>query len=352
MRSCQKKRKEVLEVPSRRSFRRVLAKRLVNVVITIFGIMILNFLLIHFMPGDPLSNMVPKGARYQNLRWSLSEKFHLNASLPEQLVVYLYNTITLDWGVSYQYNRSVSSIIFQDLKWTMLLVGSSTFIMVILGIIIGALSAYRRGSAFDVSATAITLFFYGMPVFWFALILQLVFTTNANPLGISWWPQLPPSGYYDVGRFGPELKWELPIILSVLKYLILPAATLAIGSLAGVSLVMRGALVDTMTEDYILTARAKGLTDYGVLRHHALPNGMPPMVALIAMDIAFIIGGAYQVEWVFNYPGLGFRTITSIGDLDFPILQFIVVVGGVAVVVANFLADMILYYIDPRIKIS
>jgi peptide/nickel transport system permease protein len=128
--------------------------------------------------------------------------------------------------------------------------------------------------------------------------------------------------------------------------------TLAIGTVAGVSLVMRSSLIDTLTDDYILTARAKGLTDYQVLRRHALPNGMPPMIALIAMDVAFIIGGAYQVEVIFNYPGIGYRTIKAIYDLDFPVLQFIVVIGGVAVVIANFVADMLLLYIDPRIKIA
>ena len=343
-------RKEVLEMASRKTFRRILTRRLVNVIITIFGIMVLNFLLIHFMPGDPVQNIVPRGNKYdESIKWALYEKFHLNESLPEQLAWYLWNTISLNWGTSYILNRSVSSIIFQDMRWTALLVGTSTFIMVLLGVAIGALSAYRRGSAFDVGATSISLFFYGMPVFWLALILQALFTTH--PLGISWWPQLPPSGYYDSDRYG-HLAWNLPVILSILKYLILPATVLAVGSLAGVSLVMRSALVDTMTEDFILTARAKGLTDYGVLRHHALPNGMPPMIALIAMDIAFIIGGAYQVEYVFNYPGIGFRTIDAIGALDFPILQFIVVVGGIAVVVANFIADMLLYYVDPRIKIS
>ena len=107
-----------------------------------------------------------------------------------------------------------------------------------------------------------------------------------------------------------------------------------------------------MTEDYIVTAKAKGLTDYQVLRRHALPNGMPPMVALIAMDIAFIIGGAYQVEVIFSYQGIGYRTIEAIDQLDFPILQFIVVIGGVAVVIANFLADLLLVYLDPRIRIS
>ncbi len=328
----------------------MVTRRLVNVVITIFGIMVLNFMLIHFMPGDPISTIVPRGDKYDpSIKWALYEKFHLNDSLPSQLSWYLWNTVTLNWGTSYVLNRSVSSIIMGDMKWTAILVGSSTFIMILLGMAIGALSAYRRGSAFDVGATSFSLFLYGMPTFWMALILQLAFTTH--PLGLNWWPQLPPSGYYDSDKYG-ALEWKLPIILSVLKYLILPATVLAIGSLAGVSLIMRSALVDTMTEDYILTARAKGLTDLAVLTRHALPNGMPPMVALIAMDVAFIIGGAYQVEYVFNYPGIGYRTITSISDLDFPILQFIVVIGGVAVVIANFLADMLLYYLDPRIKIS
>jgi peptide/nickel transport system permease protein len=337
-------------VASRKTFRRMVSRRLVNVVVTIFGIMVLNFMLIHFMPGDPVQQIVPKGNKYDaSLKWDLYEKFHLNDSLPEQFSWYLWNALTLDWGTSYALNRSVSSVILGDMRWTVLLVGCSTFIMILLGMAIVALSAYRRGSAFDVGATSMSLFLYGMPTFWMALILQLAFTTH--PLGMNWWPQLPPSGYYDSDKYG-ELKWELPIILNVLKYLILPATVLAIGSLAGVSLVMRSALIDTMTEDYILTARAKGLTDYGVLRHHALPNGMPPMVALIAMDVAFIIGGAYQVEYVFNYPGIGYRTILSIEGLDFPVLQFIVVIGGVAVVIANFLADMLLYYLDPRIKIS
>jgi peptide/nickel transport system permease protein len=144
----------------------------------------------------------------------------------------------------------------------------------------------------------------------------------------------------------------LPIMLSVAKYLVVPSITLALGTVAGISLVMRSSLIDVMTEDYITTARAKGLTDLQVLRRHALPNGMPPMVALIAMDIAFIIGGAYQVEVIFGYPGIGVRTISAIYSLDFPILQFIVVIGGIVVVIANFLADILLLYLDPRIKIS
>lgn len=336
---------------AKKSFRRYLAKRIINVILTIFGIMILNFFLVHLMPGDPITNMVPRSPKFDvHLKWQLQEQFHLNDSLPVQLEYYLINTVTLNWGTSYMQNsRPVFELIMGDLRWTLILVGLSTLLTLLLGMVIGAYSAYRRGGAFDVSATGISLFFYGMPVFWFALVLQVLFTTHT--FGFTWWPQLPPGGYYDTDRFGGDPPFSFGLVLSMLKYLILPSLTLAVGSLAGVSLIMRSSLVDSMTEDYVQTARAKGLTDYQVLRYHALPNGMPPMVALIAMDIAFIIGGAYQVEVIFNYPGIGFRTIKAIGDLDFPILQFIVVIGGVAVVIANFISDMILIYIDPRIRV-
>ncbi len=335
-----------------RSFRQMIIKRSIFAIITILGIMTLNFLLIHWMPGNPIDTMVPRDPKFNEaLKYDLMERFHLNASLPEKYIVYMKNTMTLDWGISYMQNsRPVADIIFNDMRWTLLLVGTSTVFTTLIGMAVGAYSAYRRGGAFDFSSTGVSLFFYGMPIFWFAIILQILF--NSYPLGMDWWPQLPTGRYFDTITYGPTFKWELPIVLSVLEHLILPALTLSIGSLAGVSLVMRSSLVDVMTEDFITTARAKGLTDYMVLRRHALPNGMAPMVTLIAMGIAFVIGGAYQVEVIFNYPGIGYRTLNAIYNRDFPILQFIIVVGGAAVVLANLFADVILLYIDPRIKIA
>jgi peptide/nickel transport system permease protein len=333
-----------------RSFRRYILKRLVNVALTIFGIMILNFLLIHLMPGNPALQMIPRDPKFDtSLKWQLVEQFRLNDSLPVQLGWYLVNTFTGNWGTSYIHRLPVFNMIMSDMRWTLLLVGISTVFTILMGIAIGAYAAYRRGGPFDVASTSVSLFFYGMPMFWLAIVLQITFTSH--PLSMHWWPQLPAGGYFDTARYGNEIKFTWPIVLSILKYLILPSLTLAIGTVAGVSLIMRNSLIDTLTDDYILTARAKGLTDYQVLRRHALPNGMPPMVALIAMDVAFVIGGAYQVEVIFNYPGIGYETMNAIWDLDFPILQFIVVIGGVAVVVANFLSDIILLYIDPRIKV-
>jgi peptide/nickel transport system permease protein len=337
---------------SRQSFRRMIFKRSINVIITVFGIMTLNFLMIHAMPGDPILNMVPRDPKLDpSYKQALIDKFDLNSSLPERYVTYMWNTITLDWGYSYQQShRTVLDIILTDMKWTILLIGTSTIFTLILGMAVGAYAAYRRGGAFDVSSTAISLFFYGMPVFWFAIMMQMIF--NSYPLGMDWWPQLPTGGYFDTTNLGSQFLWEPKYILSVMKYLILPSMTLSIASLAGVALVMRSSLLDVMTEDYIMTAKAKGLTDLQVLRWHALPNGMPPMIALIALSIAFVIGGAYQIEYIFNYPGIGKRTLEAIWMLDFPILQFVVVIGGVAVVVANFAADLLLLYVDPRIKIA
>jgi peptide/nickel transport system permease protein len=335
-----------------RSFRRIMARRMINVIITIFGILALNFFLINLMPGDPMLNMVPRDPKFdESLKWRLQEQFHLNDTLLERFGWYLVNTFTGEWGTSYMANeRPVLDIILNDMRWTLLLVGTSTVFTLLIGIAIGAYAAFRRGGAFDLLSSAVSLFFYGMPIFWFAMMLQIMFS---NPfLELDWWPQFPAQGYYDTDKFGAVFEWRLPVILSVMEHLVVPSLALALGTVAGVSLVMRSSLIDVMTEDYILTARAKGLTDYQVLRRHALPNGMPPMVALIAMDIAFIIGGAYQVEVIFNYPGIGYRTIKAIDELDFPILQFIVVIGGVAVVVANFISDILLIYLDPRIKIS
>ncbi|HUV61286.1 MAG TPA: ABC transporter permease [Thermoplasmata archaeon] len=336
----------------KRSFRGIISRKVLNMIITILGIMTLNFFLIHLMPGEPILNMVPRDPKFDDsLKWELMEKFNLNESLPEQYLTYMYNAITLDWGTSYMANsRPVLDIIVGDMRWTMLLVGASTIFTILIGMVIGAYSAFRRGGPFDLGASAISLFFYGMPVFWFAIILQMLFTSY--PLGLNWWPQFPLAGYYDTDTYGAELKWTFPVVLSMIKHLIVPSLTLAFATVAGISLVMRSSLIDVFTEDYILTARAKGCSDMAVLRRHALPNGLPPIVALIAMDIAFIIGGAYQVEVIFNYPGIGWRTIKSIYELDFPILQFIIVIGGVAVVIANFIGDLVLLYIDPRIKMT
>ncbi len=301
------------------------------------------------MPGDPTLSLFPRDPKYEGLAQYNRALFGLDKSPWEQFVIYLQRTVTLDWGTSYRLGEPVINVLAGDLAWTLLLVGTSTIFTILIGMLVGSYAAWRRGKPFDITSTGIGIFLYGMPIFWLGLMLQ---ATLGNPRfhPFSWWPVYPTNLYYD-DTLGPW-RWDGAHIWSTLVHLILPAMTLALGSLAGVSLVMRSSLIDTMTEDFVVTARAKGLSERQVLLRHIFPNGLPPMVSLIALDLAFIIGGAYQVEVVFGYRGIGYRTIQAIDDLDYPLLQFIIVIGGVAIVLANLVSDFILLRLDPRIKIA
>jgi peptide/nickel transport system permease protein len=323
----------------------------VNAGITIFGIICLNYVLIRLMPGDPSLSIIPRDPKFRGLRDYMISFFGLNRPQWDQFVIYLQRLVTFDWGVSYQDRRPVADILLHDLGWTLLLVGTSTIFTILIGIAVGSYAAVRRGKPFDLVSTGLGIFLYGMPIFWLGLVLQSGFRKNSVVQGwIPGWPTLPTSGYYD-DRLIPW-NWDLVHVSDAALHLLLPALTLSLGTLAGISLVMRNSLIDVMTEDFVTTARAKGLSPGQVLRRHILPNGMPSMVSLIALDIAFILGGAYQVEIIFRYQGIGFRTIEAIESLDYPLLQFIIVIGGVAVVLANLLSDFLLLWIDPRIKIS
>ncbi len=335
--------------------RRVVLRRLRNAIITIFGIIILNFFLINVM-GDPLTligHSPRTSADVQKvtcIRLGLCDANGNELDLFQRFVSYMRDLFTGNMGDSFYWKgTSVLDVITPALGWTLLLIGTSTVITILIGMVIGALSAQQRGRPFDLTATGFSLFFYGMPFFWLALMMQLTFTKQQ--FGLHWWPVFPSSQEYDFSI--AIFDWtKFEDILSALYHLVLPATTLALGTFAGVSLVMRNSLIDVMTEDYVVTARAKGLAERMILRRHVLPNGLPPMVTLIALDMAFIFGGAYQVEYVFSYRGIGWVTITAINNYDFPVLQFVVVLGGIAVVIANFLADLILLKIDPRIKVA
>ncbi len=330
---------------------RIVARRSVNAVVTIFGIVTLNYILVRLMPGNPVISLTPHDPKYEGLAEYNRALFGFDQPPWMQFLIYLEKTFTLDWGLSYYYKKPVFDILMGDLGWTLLLVGTSTIITIILGMLIGSYAAVRRGKPFDLVSTGFGIFLYGMPTFWLGFVLLWTFQSNSYfHQFFSWWPVLPSTGYYDdrLGRWA----WDWAHVSSTLSHLILPAATLTLGTLAGISLVMRSSLIDVMTEDFVTTAKAKGLSDRQVLRRHIFPNGLPPMVSLIALDIAFIIGGAYQVEVVFGYRGIGWETIQAIYNLDYPMLQFIIVIGGVAIVLANFISDFILLYLDPRIKIA
>jgi peptide/nickel transport system permease protein len=260
----------------------------------------------------------------------------------EQFIYYFYTTFTGHWGTSYIYKADVTEVMGGAISWTVLLLGVSTVFTFAMGIVLGKLAARRRGKTEDLTITGFGLFFYGMPIFWFGIVLMILF------VGILDW--FPTSGYIKEGTLPFPLTPEK--FLDILWHLFLPATTLTIGSIAGIILIQRNALVDVLTEEYIVTAYAKGLTERQVMRRHAGPNARLPVVTTMAMDTAFILGGAFQVEVVFSYRGIGYVTVEAIQKQDYPLLQFIFLIGGVAVVLANLIADLVMVKLDPRVTIT
>ncbi|UCE44881.1 MAG: ABC transporter permease [Methanobacteriota archaeon] len=326
----------------RKSFRRILIKRVFNAFITIILIMSLNFVLFRMVPVDPAAIMIEKDPQTTAAAyWRNVELMGLNDSLWDQFVSYFIMTFSGDWGESYSFERPVFEVTKAAIYWTMLLIGVSTALTFIIGMILGKIAALRRGKATDLTITGFGIFFYGMPVFWFAIILLIIFSGQ-----LAWLP----SGH----RMEPGttvFPISLEKIVDIIEHMILPAATMTIGAIAGVVLIMRNSLIDVLTEDYIVTSYAKGLSERQTMKRHASPNARLPIVTTLAMDMAFIFGGAFQVEVVFSYQGIGLVTMNAIWNMDYPMLQFIFLIGGVAVVLANLVADLILVKLDPRIQI-
>jgi peptide/nickel transport system permease protein len=302
-----------------------------------------NFVLFRMVPDNPALLMMPRDPQTpMSVYWRNVETMGLNDSLSEQFVKYIVMTFTGDWGTSYQYDMPVLEVTKGAIGWTILLVGTSTILTFVIGMALGRIAALRRGRTADMGITGFGLFFYGMPVFWFAIVLMVIFAGTLSTL--------PVGGKMDSGL--SPFPINLSKILNILEHMALPVATMTIGGLAGIVLIMRNSLVDVLTEDYIVTAYAKGLSERAVMKRHASPNARLPIVTTIAIDTAFILGGAFQVEVVFSYRGIGYVSMDAIWKMDYPMLQFVFLIGGTAVVIANLVADIVLVKLDPRVKIT
>lgn len=324
-----------------RSARAVIARRVLNAVITLFLVLILNYLMFRVMPGNPIRMLIPQdpsiGQEYID---AMIHKYGLDQPWYVQFLTYIWDTLTLDFGDSFHYKQPVMDIIKDQLMWTLILVGISSVLMIAIGMAVGVIAAWKHGGPFDTGSLAFSLFFYAMPTFWLSMMLILIFSIE-----LGWFPE---GGQLSIGE--KLTPFDFNKFVDLLDHLVLPAVSLTIGSIAAFSIVMRGSLVDVMTEEYITTARAKGLREGRVLKDHAMPNAMLPMVTLIAMDLAFVVGGAFQTEIVFNYKGIGWATVQATYQKDYPYLQAAFLIIAVAVIIANLIADLLLVYLDPRVK--
>jgi peptide/nickel transport system permease protein len=302
---------------------------------TLIFVVLFNFFLFRIMPGDPISLYT----RGRNLDQSQLQalRANLNKPLLEQLVEYLKNPLSS--GVdSIRYNAPVWEVIGPRVYPTLLLVGTATIIATVVGVWLGIRSGWNRGGRFDKVSTTSTLVLYSMPEFWFGMIILIVFS-----VWLGWFPV--------GGLTTPGVDLGTPAgLLDLAWHLVLPVTTLAVIYFAEYSLIMRASIIEERSQDYLQTARAKGLMDSMVRRRHAVPNALLPTMTLVFLNLGFVVGGAITIEYVYSIDGLGSLTVDALRGPDIPLLQALFLLFSAAVIVANLLADLLYGYFDPRVR--
>lgn len=307
---------------------------------TILVVLVLNFFLFRLLPGAQSDRILVNNPKFSEAtKAQLRQTFGLDKPLGVQFLTYLASTARGQLGLSFSQKRPVAEIIGERVGPTLLLVGTAEVLAITLGMVLGAVAAWRRGSWLDHAAVAFSLAMYSVPTFWLGILVISVFCVELRAF--------PTFGMLVPGEVHTS-SWLRG--LDLLHHLFLPVVTLTLVLLGGYLLIMKESLTGVLGEDYITTARAKGLTDRAILNRHALPNAMLPMVTLIALNLGFLMGGAIEVETVFSWPGLGRLMFEALQARDFPVLQGLFLIITVMVVLANLLADWVYMVIDPRVK--
>jgi peptide/nickel transport system permease protein len=318
-------------------------KKALQAVLTLLFVLVFNFFLFRILPSDPVKNLTRgSGLRIDKQeQQELLRAYGLDKPLfPGQFLDYMGDILRFDLGTSIivRADESVLPVVFEHLWPTLLLVGVSTILSIVIGVWMGIRAGWRRGGGFDLSSMGISLVFYSMPEFWLGMLLILLFSTT-----LGWFPN---SGRVTVGADYTGVA----AVADVLNHLFLPALTLTLAYLGEYYLVMRSSLLDVLGEEYIQTARAKGVREKNVLNRHAVRNALLPTITLIALSFGFVLGGAITVEVVFSYKGLGGLTYDALQAQDYPVLQAVFLFASAAVIFMNLFADLIYGYFDPRVR--
>jgi peptide/nickel transport system permease protein len=320
-------------------------RRLGFFVFTLWAALTINFLLPRLMPGNPALAMLAKFHSQltpQTLK-ALDTLFGINTnqSLFSQYLTYLHQVVTFNFGTSLDfYPASVSSVIGGAIWWTVGLVGVTTVLAFALGTGLGILSAWRRGGKLDSIMPPVFVITSAIPYFWMGMVLVLIFG-----ISLHWLPYL--GGYY-VSTDSPGLTPGY--IGDVLSHAVLPAAALLITTIGTWILTMRNTMITTLAEDYVRMARAKGLSGRRIMVDYAARNAILPNLTGFAMSLGFVVSGAILIEYVFNYPGVGFMLLQAVQGEDYPLMQALFLLITVAVLVAILLADIATALLDPRTR--
>lgn len=304
----------------------------------LFAVLVFNFLLPRLMPGDPIVNILGENYLYaseehiQKLRMDLG----LDQPLYLQFYDYLMDLLKGQWGVSYQYAQPIFDIIIYRMQWTFILMIPSIVIGAALGLALGSVSGWNCGKKLDSLLTSILLIIYSTPGYWLAMIAVLIFAFYLDIFPLYGMLSSESSGLTKVG--------------DLMIHMILPVAILSLYKASQSYLIMRGSVIQVLGDGYILTARAKGLSDVTILFRHVLKNALLPLITVIALDFGFMISGALLVEMVFSWNGMGTLIYDATIARDYPLLNGCLLAISVCVLFANLLSDIIYVALDPRLR--
>lgn len=314
---------------------RYILPRLGQSLVLLLIVSFIGFAVLTLAPGGPLSQFALSPGMTQAQIDRIAEQMGLNRPMVVQYLDWLGRMLVGDWGTSYRDGQPVLSVIGRHLPATLLLMGTATVLAITIGSSIGIYSAIRRGSAFDYAMTVFAMVALSIPTFWFGLIAIYVFSLN-----LGW---LPAGNMYSVGDRS---------LLDYLRHLILPASVLALVDIAVWSRYMRTATLNVVGQDFVRTARAKGLTRRRVLFKHIVGNSLVPMITLAGLQLPVVLGGALVTETVFTWPGMGRLFLDSLGYSDYPVVMGLLMTSALLVLIGNLAADLIVALIDPRIRLA
>jgi len=314
---------------------RYVVRRGLASVLVLVGVSILIFTLIKLTPGDAARSQLPATATPQQVE-ELRRAMGLNRPVTTQYAYWLRDALQGDLGLSYQHRVSALGLVRERFGNTIVLAGSALAVALVLGVLIGVIAGTRPNSLVDRGLTVLSVAAASVPTYWLGIVLLLIFA-----LRLGWFPA--------VGMYDPRGDRSLG---DLLRHLVLPTVTTAAVPVAVIARMVRSSVQETMTLDYVRTARAKGLRESSVVRGHALRNALPTFITIVALQAGYLLGGSLIAEIVFTWPGMGLQLYTAVGARDVPIIMAVTLIIAVIFISVNFLADLLQGVFDPRIRLA
>ncbi len=318
---------------------RYLARKIIWLLVALYGIVTFNFVLFHLLPGNPVQLLARSGHLTPQAVADITRVYGLNHPPLEQYLIYLGNLLHGQLGISFTYREPVRALLGQYLGNTILLLAGATVLTIVLGVLAGVVAANRRGGGYDSATVTASVIGWSLPTFWTGLILAFV-------LGV-WLHAFPIFGMETPNAVYTS---QLQRVEDIGAHLFLPTLTLVIVNIAQFVLVARAAVIEVLSEDFMLTATAKGLLPRRILWRHAVRNALLPIVTSSALLIGLVVGGAIEVETVFSWPGMGLLVYNAVLNRDYPVIEAAFLVFAIVVLLVNFASDLLYQVLDPRVR--